>query len=78
MQFLDDLSYKKHATQSRMYHWLHGAIYAVDRNKTCMRADPIGNGSPDKNMWWKVEFAVLTYCLKPTINMVCVFVNDVK
>lgn len=55
LTFLDDLSFGKLATQSRIYHWLH-AINAVDRNMTtCMRTGPIGISSPDKKMWWKVD-----------------------
>lgn len=57
--FLDDVSYKKVATQS---HTTLGketdASYAVDRNtETCMKTLPIGISSPEKTVWWKVDLS---------------------
>lgn len=56
--FLDDLSYRKDASQSST--WVGGSSYfainAVDGNPlTCMRTLDIGTNSPQKSVWWKVD-----------------------
>ncbi|XP_078327619.1 receptor-type tyrosine-protein phosphatase alpha-like [Crassostrea virginica] len=53
----DDLSYKNNASQSKTYAGKgYGAGNAVDKNTTtCMRTDHIGQNSPDKTVWWKVD-----------------------
>nr|XP_022307519.1 tenascin-like [Crassostrea virginica] len=55
--FKNDLSYNKNASQS---HTLPGPLYgagkAVDGNiATCMRTQEIGQNSPDKIVWWRVD-----------------------
>ena len=55
--FKDDLSYNKNASQSQTYSGPgYGAENAVDGNTaTCMRTKEIGQNSPDKTVWWKVD-----------------------
>lgn len=57
--FTDDLSFNAIATQSTTQagpQISYGASNAVDRNKaTCTRTDHIGQTSPDKVVWWKVD-----------------------
>uniref|UniRef100_A0A8W8NII6 Fucolectin tachylectin-4 pentraxin-1 domain-containing protein n=1 Tax=Magallana gigas TaxID=29159 RepID=A0A8W8NII6_MAGGI len=54
----DDLSHSKIATQSHTYTGVgYGATNAVDGNiTTCTRTKDIGPNSPDKTVWWKVDF----------------------
>lgn len=58
----DDISRNKIATQSKTYGDTigmkeYGASNAVDGNtETCMRTQGIGTSSPDKTVWWKVDF----------------------
>ena len=54
---IDELSYKKAASQSHTYPGKgYGAELAVDGNTaTCMRTESIGSNSPDKTVWWKVD-----------------------
>ena len=60
--YADDLSNDKVATQSTTYPhgsnvpYTYAAGNVVDRNKTtCMRTLPVGQNSPDKTVWWKVD-----------------------
>lgn len=55
--YLEDISYKKVATQSKTYAGPYfEASNAVDRNlETCMRTIVIGSTSDDKMVWWKVD-----------------------
>lgn len=56
--FLDDLSYKKIATQLPIYqrNYKYEANNALDRNMTtCMRTQAIGLSSSNNSMWWKVD-----------------------
>lgn len=56
--FVDDISYKKVTTQSKTYkdRQDYDPNNAVDRRySTCTRAPEIGQSSPDKSMWWKVD-----------------------
>lgn len=58
---IDDLSYHKAATQ---LHTNPGYMYiassAIDRNTTtCMRTYSIGDNSPDKTVWWKVDLGAV-------------------
>ena len=55
--FKDDMSYKKNASQSPTYPGtMYGAENAVDRNiTTCMRTNEIGQNSPYKTVWWRVD-----------------------
>nr|XP_022312350.1 multiple epidermal growth factor-like domains protein 6 isoform X2 [Crassostrea virginica] len=57
---VDDLSFKKNATQSTVQvskdKDLYKADNALDKDiTTCMRTEPIGTNSPDKTVWWKVD-----------------------
>lgn len=55
--FVEDLSYNKFASQLHTDQGIDKeAANAVDRNTaTCMRTRPIGENSPDKTVWWKVD-----------------------
>ncbi|XP_078330762.1 uncharacterized protein LOC111117668 [Crassostrea virginica] len=57
----DDLSYNKDASQSHTFSGLgYGAGNAVDGNTaTCMRTMDIGQNSPRKTVWWKVDLGGL-------------------
>lgn len=51
----DDLSYKRDAYQSHTNNKFI-ASNAVDKNTTtCMRTESIGNNSPNKTVWWKLD-----------------------
>ncbi|XP_078330682.1 receptor-type tyrosine-protein phosphatase epsilon-like [Crassostrea virginica] len=55
----DDLSKNKVASQSTTPHSYPNVLAnnAVDRNiTTCMSTKPIGPTSPEKTVWWKVDF----------------------
>ena len=56
---IDDLSDHRNATQSTTHQGApdqYKAGNAVDRDiTTCMRTIPIGQNSPDKTVWWKVD-----------------------
>lgn len=60
---IDDLSYKKVASQSstegRLYYKADNAVDG--ETTTCMRAIPIGIGYsyPEKTVWWKVDLGGL-------------------
>lgn len=49
---IDDLSYKKVATQS---HTFIGTCYSVGNPATCMSTKDIGGNSEYKTAWWKVD-----------------------
>lgn len=51
---------KKNAIQSSTRNGPYDAENAVDRNNTtCMRTYPIGQNSPEKATWWKVDLGGL-------------------
>lgn len=58
LSHIDDISYKKVATQSHTYY---GGAYYVANNAvdgdiaTCMRTDTIGMNDLHKTVWWKVD-----------------------
>lgn len=58
LSHIDDISYKKVATQSHSYY---GDAYAGANNAndgdiaTCMRTDTIGMNDLHKTVWWKVD-----------------------
>lgn len=54
----DDISHNKNATQSHTCVGIgYDASKAVDRDiHTCMRTISIGINSPEKTVWWRVEF----------------------
>ncbi|XP_078330768.1 uncharacterized protein LOC111117643 [Crassostrea virginica] len=57
----DNLSYKKNALQSSTsIGTSHDAKNAVDENTTtCMRSGSIGQNSPEKAVWWKVDLGAV-------------------
>ena len=57
----DNLSYKKNALQSSTsIGTSHDAKNAVDENTTtCMRSGSIGQNSPEKTVWWKVDLGAV-------------------
>lgn len=56
INFTDNLSYNKLATQSQTYQLSSGASSAVDENTaTCTKQMAIGLNSPDKTVLWKVD-----------------------
>lgn len=60
---IDDLSYHKAATQFHTrpsYMNMYVASSAIDRNiTTCMRTYSIGDNTPDKQVWWKVDLGAV-------------------
>lgn len=84
---IDDLSYKKVATQSHTFIGTgYSAGNAVDGNPaTCMSTKDIGGNSEYKTAWWKVDlghihihkfatFTASTYCIMilKTSDTVCI------
>ena len=63
LQYTDDLSTNKVATQSKTYTsgssvHQYEADNAVDRDiTTCSRTEPIGKTSNDKTVWWRVDLS---------------------
>lgn len=59
--FTDDLSFKAVASQKpTVIGQDYVASKAIDRNTaTCMRTDSIGENSPYKSMWWKVDLGAV-------------------
>lgn len=57
----DDISHNKIAIQSHTFTGDgYDATNAVDGNiATCTRTKEIGPNSPDKTVWWKVDFGEL-------------------
>ena len=61
VKYSDNLSYKKNALQSNIYPGTsYYAKNAVDKNiTTCMRTQSIGQNSPEKTVWWKVDLGAV-------------------
>lgn len=75
---IDDLSYKKFATQSHTSIGTgYGAENAVDVNPaTCMRTPDIGSSSKYKTVWWKVDLGQV--CHIYSINILYYDFKDVR